>query len=92
MSDSPKTYYKYRGKLVDIEKHFNGVIEMVTGRCLLLLLNNYRGRKYINLNKIVFDWDLTEDDKKLICNDFVYEREDKNNILSARWILNEEGK
>ena len=60
MYGSPKAYYKYKGKLVDAEKHFNGVIEMVTGKCLLLLLNNFRGKKYISLKKIVFEWELTK--------------------------------
>ena len=58
MSDSLKAYYKYRGKLVDVEKHFNGVCEIVTEKCLVLLLSNYRGKKYIPLNKLVFEWDL----------------------------------
>ena len=49
-----KTYYKYRGKLVDVEKHFNGVCEILTDKSLVLLLNNFRGKKYIPLNKIVF--------------------------------------
>ena len=49
-----KTYYKYKNKLVDVEKHFNGVCEILTNKSLVLLLNNYRGKKYIPLNKIVF--------------------------------------
>ena len=50
-----KTYYKYRGKLVDVEKHFNGVCEIITDKNLVILLNNHRGKKYIPLNKVVFD-------------------------------------
>jgi hypothetical protein len=49
-----KTYYKYKGKLVDVEKHFKGVCEICTDKFLVLLLNNYRGKKYIPLSKIVF--------------------------------------
>lgn len=49
-----RTYYKYKGKLVDVEKHFNGVCEIVTDKSLVLLLNNFGGKKYIPLNKIVF--------------------------------------
>ena len=49
-----KTYYKYKGKLVDVEKHFNGVCEICTDKFLVLLLNNYRGKKYLPLSKIVF--------------------------------------
>lgn len=49
-----KTLYKYRGKLVDVEKHFGGVCEIVTDKSLVLLLDNFRGRKYIPLKKIVW--------------------------------------
>ena len=49
-----KTYYKYKWKLFDVEKHFNGFCEILTDKSLVLLLNNFRGKKYIPLNKIVF--------------------------------------
>ena len=60
-----KTYYKYRGKLVDVEKHFNGVCEMVTEKSLVLLLNNFRGKRYIPIEKIVWEEDLKKNKKKL---------------------------
>ena len=49
-----KTFYKYRGKLVDVEEHFGGVCEILTAKSLVLLLDNFRGRKYIPLKKIVW--------------------------------------
>ena len=61
-----KTYIWYRGKLKDAEKHLDGVPEMVTGKCTLFLLNNYRGSRYINNNRLVWEYDLTDDLRKLI--------------------------
>ena len=55
-----KTYYRYRGKLVDVEKHFGGICEIVTKKSLVLLLDNFRGRKYIPLKKIVWGKDPKE--------------------------------
>lgn len=49
-----KTLYKYKGTLVDVEKHFDGVCEICTEKYLVLLLNNYKGKKYVPLSKIVF--------------------------------------
>ena len=41
-----KTFYKYRGKLVDVEEHFRGVCEIVTDKSLVLLLDNYYDKMY----------------------------------------------
>ena len=60
-----KTYYRYRGTLVDVEKHFNGVCEMVTEKSLVILLNNFKGKRYIPIEKIVWEEDLKENKKKL---------------------------
>ena len=61
-----KTYYRLKNKLVDAEKHLNGVPEMFTEKSVVFILNNYRGVRYITINKIVLECDLTEEDKKLI--------------------------
>ena len=61
-----KTYYRLKNKLVDAEKHLNGVPEMFTEKSVVFILNNYRGVRYIPINKIVLECDLTEEDKKLI--------------------------
>ena len=62
------SYYKYKGKLVDVEKHFNGACEILTNKSLVLLLNGFKGKKYIPLNKIVFEHELTEKQKLIINN------------------------
>tara|TARA_R100000808_G_scaffold24483_1_gene56511 strand:- start:1961 stop:2170 length:210 start_codon:yes stop_codon:yes gene_type:complete len=63
-----KTYYRLKNKLVDAEKHLNGVPEMFTEKSVVFILNNYRGVRYIPINKIVLECDLTEKDKKLLEN------------------------
>ena len=55
-----KTLYKYRGQFVDVEKHFGGVCEVITPKHLVLLLDNFRGKKYVPLTKIIFTTDKTE--------------------------------
>ena len=61
-----KTYYRLKNKLVNAEKHFDGVPEIFTKKSVVFILNNYRGVRYIPINKIVLECDLTEEDKKLI--------------------------
>ncbi len=46
--------YKYKNKLVDLEKHFKGQVWITTRKSVVLLLDNYRGKKYIPFNKVVF--------------------------------------
>ena len=46
--------YKYKNRLVDLEKHFKGEIWMTTKKSVVLFLDIYRGKKYIPLNKVVF--------------------------------------
>ena len=57
-----KTYYKYRGKLVDLESHFNCVTYITTNKYVVVLcrriFDGRNGKKYIPRNKVVFEEDV----------------------------------
>lgn len=68
-----KTYYKYRGRLVDICKHFNcddGLFKVIrnnvddVGR--LVIRRPFTKPKYISYDKVVLESELTDDLRKLI--------------------------
>ena len=61
-----KVYIWVNGKLKNAEHHLDGVPEMITGKCTLFLLNNYRGKRYINNNRLVYEYDLTNELRDLI--------------------------
>ena len=68
-----KTYYKYKGKLVDLEKHFNcdsSLFKVVRKNCndigRLVIRKAFEKTRYISMDKVVLESELTEEQKKLI--------------------------